>query len=134
MGPQRADLLKKELGIYTFNDLLYHFPFRHIDRTKITLVSAITPTTEYAQVAGVITGIEIIGKGPGKRLVASLADKSDEIELVWFQGINWIQKSLVEGHAYLVYGRISFFNGKAQMVHPDFEILTEEKKEGFHHY
>ena len=130
MGPQRADLLKKELGIYTFNDLLYHFPFRHIDRTKITPVLSITPVTEYAQVAGVITSIETIGNGPGKRLVASLADKSDEIELVWFQGINWIQKSLAQGNAYLVYGRISFFNGKAQMVHPDMEILTDEKKEG----
>lgn len=130
MGPQRAELLKKELGIYTFNDLLYHFPFRHIDRTKITPVSAITPVTDYAQVAGIITDIEIIGQGPGKRLVATLSDKSGEIELVWFQGINWIQKSLIQGNAYLVYGRISFFSGKAQLVHPDMEILTDEKKEG----
>ncbi|MEN9548554.1 MAG: ATP-dependent helicase RecG [Bacteroidota bacterium] len=124
MGPQRADLLKKELNIYTFGDLLSHFPFRHIDRTQLNRVAEITPTTEFAQVAGVLQSKDLVGQKQGKRIVAQLKDKTGIIELAWFQGINWVEKQLEIGQSYLVFGRTGFFNGMPQMVHPEFEVLA----------
>ncbi len=116
--------MKKELSIFTFGDLLNHFPFRHVDRTKLNLVSDINFTTDFAQVAGVLTSIELIGQRSGKRLVAQLKDKTGVIELTWFQGINWIQKTLQEGQSYLAFGRTSFFNGHPQIIHPELELLV----------
>jgi ATP-dependent DNA helicase RecG len=130
VGPQRADLLKKELAIFTFNDLLSHFPYRHVDKTKVSLISDITPETEYIQVAGVLAVIEVAGYKASKRLVGQLKDKSGFLELVWFEGVSWIQKNLKEGQSYLVYGKVSFFQGHPQIVHPEMELLTEEASEG----
>jgi len=130
VGPQRADLLKKELGIFTFNDLLNHFPYRHVDKTKVNLISDITPQTEYIQVAGKLSVIELAGQKNFRRLVGQLKDKSGYLELVWFEGLNWIQKSIKAGETYLVYGRSAFYQGHPQMVHPEMELLTEEKTEG----
>ena len=130
VGPQRADLLKKELNIFTFNDLLEHFPYRHVDRTKVNLISDITLQTEYIQVAGKLLSFEVVGQRAGKRLVAQLKDKSGFLELTWFQGINWIQKSLHAGNTYLVYGKISFYQGRPQIIHPELEPLTSDKEEG----
>src|SRR4030095_12326066 len=111
VGPQRADLLKKELNIFTFRDLLEHFPFRHVDKSKVSLISDITPQTDYIQLTGRLTNIEIIGHQGAKRMVALLRDSTGTIELVWFQGISWVQKSLASGQSYLVYGRVGFFQG-----------------------
>jgi len=135
VGPQRGDLLKKELGIFTFDDLLNHFPFRHVDKTKVNLVKEITPLTEYIQVAGMLMNFEVIGQRAGKRLSAKLKDQSGLLELTWFQGINWIQKTLQPGQPYLVYGKVSFYNGEPQIIHPeiapiDIGVLTTEIKEG----
>lgn len=85
VGPLRADLLKKELNIFTFGDLLEYFPFRHIDRTKVNMVSDLRPDTDYAQVAGVLLSAEVIGQKAGRRLVARLKDKTGILELTWFQ-------------------------------------------------
>lgn len=128
VGPQRAELLKKELNIYTFNDLLNHFPFRHIDRTKIDSIADLSPEKEYAQLACVLLNFEVIGLKQGRRLVAQVKDKTGILELTWFQGINWIQKTLQQAQSYLIYGRVSFFNGKPQIVHPELELLGAEKK------
>ncbi|MBS1600336.1 MAG: ATP-dependent DNA helicase RecG [Bacteroidetes bacterium] len=125
VGPYRGDLLKKELNIFTFKDLLQHFPYRHVDKTKINLIREITPDTEYVQIAGKLISIEIIGEKRAKRLVAELRDTSGVIELVWFQGISWIQKSLQTGSDYLVYGKISFFQGNKQITHPEIEPLNQ---------
>jgi ATP-dependent DNA helicase RecG len=124
VGPLRADLLKKELNIFTFGDLLEHYPYRHIDRTKVTTVKELTPATEYAQLAGVILSFEIVGQKAGRRLVAQFKDKSGIMELAWFQGISWVQKILNAGQSYLIYGRVSFFNGLPQIVHPELELLA----------
>jgi ATP-dependent DNA helicase RecG len=97
VGPQRADLLKKELGIFTFDDLLNHFPFRHVDKTKVNLVKEITPLTEYIQVAGVLMNFEVIGQRTGKRLVAQLKDKTGFLELTWFQGHQLDPKNITTG-------------------------------------
>ena len=123
----RADLLKKELSIFTFGDLLSHFPFRHIDRTQLNTVNEINAATEYVQIAGVLLSFETMGQKQGKRLVAELKDKTGVIELTWFQGLSWVQKLLQTGHSYLVYGRVSFFNNKPQIVHPEIEILIPEQ-------
>ena len=124
VGPLRADLLKKELSIYTFADLLEHFPHRHIDKTKINRIADITPNFEYVQVVGKLMFIDVVGEGRGKRLVAQLKDASGLLELAWFQGISWVQKNLIIGEAYLVFGKISFFSGKPQIVHPEIEVFT----------
>lgn len=124
VGPQRADLFKKELNIFTFRDLLEHYPFRHVDRTKINLVRDIQPDTEYIQLSGRLTSSGIMGEKRSKRLVAELKDSSGTIELVWFQGINWIEKSLRIGEVYLVYGRVGFYLGKPQITHPEIELLA----------
>ncbi len=130
VGPQRADLLKKELGIFTFGDLLDHFPYRHIDRTKVNLIADLTPQTDFAQIAGVLVSFEVIGQKAGRRLVAQLKDNSGFLELTWFQGLNWVQKQLEAGQSYLVFGRITFYNGKPQIVHPELELLTPDQQLG----
>jgi len=123
VGPLRADLLKKELGIFTYEDLLNHFPFRHIDRTSVSVISQLKQEADFAQVAGVVLHVEIIGQRAGKRLVAQLKDKSGIMELTWFKGINWIQKTIIPGQSYLVFGRLGFFNGRPQFVHPEIEKI-----------
>ena len=111
MGPLRGDLLKKELSIYTFGDLLEHFPIRHIDKTKVNRIADIHPDTEYIQVVGRLLFFETVGENRAKRLVAQLRDSSGSLELAWFQGISWVQKNLSVGVDYLVFGKVGFFNG-----------------------
>jgi ATP-dependent DNA helicase RecG len=129
VGPFRADLLKKELGIFTFGQLLDLFPYRHVDKTSIRNISDINPQTEYILLAGTITGIEVSGEKRSKRLTAILTDKTGSLELTWFHGINWIQKSLLPGTAYLVYGKPGFFMGKPQITHPELDTLQSETAE-----
>ncbi|HEX2684949.1 MAG TPA: ATP-dependent DNA helicase RecG [Ferruginibacter sp.] len=126
----KADLLKKELGIFTFKDLLELYPYRHIDKTRLDKIAALSPYNEYAQVAGKITHIDIIGVGRARRLTARLVDETGEIELVWFQGINWIEKLLQVGQAYLAFGRLGFFGSKAQIAHPEIEHFSAQKADG----
>ncbi len=124
-------MLRKELQIFTFNDLLNYFPLRHVDKTKVDKIDELNYNSEYAQVAGKITDMEIMGDKRGRRLVAHLQDDAGgEIELVWFQGINWIQKALHMGHRYLVFGKLSFFMNKPQIAHPEIETFTEQKATG----
>lgn len=130
VGPVKGDLLKKELGIFTFKDMLEHYPLRHLDKTSIQKIGALPPLADYVQVAGKLTDIALLGEKRSKRLVAYLADGTGEVELTWFQGINWIEKTLVVGTPYVVFGRLSFFNGKAQIVHPEIEPYTADKAEG----
>jgi ATP-dependent DNA helicase RecG len=124
VGPQRADLLKKELGIFIFKDLLEFFPYRHIDKTQVTKIANISETTEYVQVKGKLTQFDIVGEKRGRRLVAYLQDDTGELELVWFQGISWIEKTLSIGSQYLVFGRAGFFMNQPQITHPEMEIVT----------
>ena len=96
-------MLKKELNIFTFNNLLNHFPNRHVDKTKVSFINEINFQTDYIQVAGKLTSVEVLGEKHAKRLVAYVQDKTGILELVWFQGINWIKKYLVEGNTYLLF-------------------------------
>ncbi|MER3499582.1 MAG: ATP-dependent DNA helicase RecG [Chitinophagaceae bacterium] len=130
VGPQRAELLKKELGIFTYNDLLNHFPFRHVDKTRLNKIDEVNSATDYVQLTGRLISLQLFGQKKGKRLAGEFADNTGSLQLVWFEGHNWIQRSLKVGEAYLVYGKISFFNGRPQIVHPEIEILTADKTEG----
>jgi ATP-dependent DNA helicase RecG len=125
----RAELLQKELGIFTFRDLLEHFPYRHIDRTKVNLIRDIRPDTEFIQVAGRIVSVAILGERSGRRLVAELRDASGVLELVWFQGIHGIQKLVQLDGEFLVYGRVGFFQGAPQLTHPEIEVLQGQAAE-----
>ena len=126
----KGALLKKEANIFTFKDLLEYYPFRHIDKTRVDKIADLSPAVEYAQVAGRLSRFEIIGEKRAKRLVAYLQDDTGEIELTWFQGINWVEKILNNGDLYLVFGKLSFFMNKVQLVHPEIEIFTPEKAGG----
>jgi ATP-dependent DNA helicase RecG len=130
VGPLRADMLKKELQIFTFEDLLFYFPFKHIDKTKITSIANITPTMDFVQVRGRLISMEVVGEKRSRRLVAHLRDGSGMIELTWFQGINWVQKILSVGVDYVAYGRLGFFLGKPQLSHPEIETLKESNESG----
>lgn len=130
VGPQKGDLLKKELGIFTFRDLIEHYPLRHIDRTRINTISQVNPATDFIQIAGIIKSVSIIGENRARRLVAELADSTGSIELVWFQGINWMEKNLEVGKKYLVFGKTSFFQGNPQMTHPEVEVPSSGDVQG----
>jgi len=118
--------LKKELQIFTFNDLLNLFPYRHVDRTRINLIRDISPDTEFIQVAGRIVSVNVLGDKRTRRLVAELKDTSGTLELVWFQGINGLQKLIQVGAEFLVYGRVSFFQGAPQITHPEIETMVKQ--------
>lgn len=133
VGPLKGDLLRKELNIFTFQDLLEHFPYRHIDKTEAKKINILSPEMDFIQVAGRIVSCEIIGERRGRRLVAELKDDTGSLELIWFQGINWIQKNIHVGQAYLVFGKLSYFMGNPQITHPEIEVLTAEWKERKNH-
>lgn len=130
VGPVKGDLLKKELSIFTFRDLLTHFPYRHLDKTEIRKIGSLAPDADFIQVAGRIVSCEILGERRGRRLVAELRDDTGSLELTWFQGISWIQKSIQIGQAYLVFGKLSYFMGSPQITHPELELFTADKREG----
>jgi ATP-dependent DNA helicase RecG len=119
-------LLRKELGIATFKDLLFHFPYRYFDRTQVTKIGAITPASEFIQLAGTMINIAEEGEGRKRRLVATLFDETGKIELIWFQNISWVRKTLEENRRYIVFGKISSFNGYVNIAHPEVEAITAE--------
>ena len=95
VGPKRAELLRTELNIHTFGDLLGYYPFRYIDRSRIYKISEIEPDLAYVQLKGTITNIRIIGEKRARRMSAIFRDDTGEIELVWFQGIKWIEGTII---------------------------------------
>lgn len=127
VGPVRAELLKKELGLHTFRDLLLHFPFRYIDKTSFNKTTEPAADGDIVQYMGKITDVETIdGKGSQKRLSAEFSDGYGSVELVWFQRITWIEEYLEEGLEYIVYGRLKKYGGKKSIVHPEVEKVTQE--------
>lgn len=126
VGPQRAELLQKELQIFTFGDLLNYFPFRYVDKGTYVKIRDINNDTTYILLKGVIRSIEQVGKLHASRLVARFEDGSGEMELIWFQGIKWVKEKLIIGQTYVVFGRPTLFNSKYNIAHPDFEPFTEE--------
>ncbi len=126
IGPHRADVLKKELNIFTCRDLLTHFPFRYVDRTEYHLIRSINEESTYVQLRGRIDSLEVIGDKHTKRLVCLFRDNSGTIELVWFQGHKWMAEKLKTQTDYVVYGKPTEFKGRYNLAHPEINLATEE--------
>lgn len=124
VGPQRAEALKKELGIHTLGDLLSHYPFRHEDRSQVHRIDSLRGDDVWVQLQGKIKPIGITGSGAGRRYVAILSDATAEMELVWFKGIAYLDKVLVPGTTFRVFGKINNFKGKISIAHPELDALT----------
>ncbi len=123
VGPLRGDLLKKELGIFTFRDLLFHFPFRYVDKTKFHQIRDLSVESDAVQLRGTLRRLSVAGTGRKKRLVGKLRDETGAIDLVWFKGVHWLEKSLEIGQEYIVYGRVNNFNGVINIPHPETELV-----------
>jgi ATP-dependent DNA helicase RecG len=126
VGPQRAEALKLDLGIFTYGDLLYHFPFRYIDRTRFHRIRDIQSEGEQVQLRGILRRMEVLGNGRAKRMVATIRDETGSLELVWFQSIQWLEKNLHVGKEYVVFGRINEFGGKFNISHPEMEEVIQD--------
>lgn len=132
VGPPRADILRKELQIATYGNLLFHFPFRYVDRSRFYKVKEVTDDTTWVQIRGRITAFQSFGEKRTTRLVASLRDETGIVELVWFQGITWVKEMLRTGVEYVIFGKPSVFNGKINFVHPEIELYSEtQQQQGF---
>lgn len=127
VGPKRAEILQQELGIYRFYDLLSHFPYRYIDRTRFHQIREITPDTGFVQLKGTITQVEVVeGKGRKARMSATFTDGTGSIQLVWFSGIKWIRNQVKPQATYVVFGKLNVFNSKLSMAHPEMDMLEGE--------
>ncbi|MBB6499733.1 ATP-dependent DNA helicase RecG [Pedobacter cryoconitis] len=121
VGPKRAEILQKELGIFTYADLLGYYPFRYIDRTRFYKISELRDDLPYVQILGRITGKETIGEKHKKRIVARLTDETGTIELVWFQSLKWVDENVMRGKVYIAFGKPTVFNGSYSISHPELE-------------
>ncbi|MBD2724472.1 MULTISPECIES: ATP-dependent DNA helicase RecG [Hymenobacter] len=124
---QRAQLLGKELGLFTYGDLIQRYPFRYLDRTQVYAIADLHDDLPYVQVKGMLRGKELIGEGPKQRLVAKVGDGTGELEVVWFKGVKWVQQYTKNNQEYIVFGKPTMFNGRPQMAHPELEEVSENK-------
>ncbi len=126
IGPQRAEVLKKELNIFLYKDLLTYFPFRYVDRTKFHTISEAADEMPFIQLRGFLLKMDLVGQKSTKRLVVLFKDNTGIIELVWFKSYNWVSKQLKLGAEYIVFGKPSLFNGKFNIPHPEISVITED--------
>lgn len=127
IGPNRAQLLREELNIRTYQDLLHFFPHRYIDRSKLYALNALPKTNAEIQIKGEIIAIKTVAQKRGKRLVATFTDGHSSIELVWFRGHKWIQEQLKKGVVYIAFGRLSWYGSQASIPHPELTLESETK-------
>jgi len=134
VGPQRAALLSKELSIVTFGDLLQYFPFRYEDRTKFYTIKEVKSDPALLgigiQVKGKITSMGIVGGGFKKRLVATCSDGTGELELVWFQAINWTLDKVKTNTEYIIFGKLNSFGNKLSIAHPEVDVVSAKSEAG----
>ena len=123
-GPQRAELLQQEYGITTYGDLIQHFPYRWVDRSKFYKIKELTEDSPYVQLRGKLKTITSAGEKRTNRLMATFIDDTGAIDLVWFQGIKYLRDTLKAGVDYVIFGKPTVFNGKLNIVHPDMELLA----------
>ena len=128
VGPKRAELLNKQLGVYTYYDLLYYFPFRYVDRSKIYKINELQGELPYIQLKGRFVTFTQHGEGAKKRLQGLFSDGTATIDVVWFNRIKTIQDSYKTGIEYIIFGKPSNFNGRYSIVHPEVEIYKEENQ------
>lgn len=130
VGPQRAELFNTELNIFTYGDLLQHYPFRFDDRTRFYTIAELDESLPAAQVRGRLRDWYTEGEGPKKRIVANFTDGTGSMSLVWFQGLTWLEKSLRRDGEYIAYGKPQPFNGKYSIVHPELDIISPDMELG----
>lgn len=128
VGQHKAELLKKELSVFTFQDLLYHYPFRYIDRTRFYKIREVNGSLPLIQIIGRVVSKEIVGEKQARRLVVQLRDDTGIMELVWFRALKWIDRILHPGLAIVVFGKPSDFNGKVSISHPEVEVYNPAAK------
>ncbi len=130
MGPAKAEVLQKELHLFTFADVLACYPFRYIDRTQVTRIKDVIPSNVSVQLQGEVFSMSLIkGKNNRNRLVAKLKDSSGIMELVWFKGVKMMADILTEGESYVVFGKVTAYNGKRTITHPEMEPVSEQKSQ-----
>jgi ATP-dependent DNA helicase RecG len=132
VGPQRSELLKKELGLFTIGDLIQHYPFRYEDRTRFHKILEINDADASVQIMGQITSLSLVGPPRKQRLVAQFSDGSSTIELVWFKGVKWMREHIKKGVPYVLFGKPSKFGSKYNIVHPEMDVLTDANAKGGH--
>lgn len=127
VGPQRASVLNKELGVYSLHDLLYYFPYKYVDRSRIYYIREINGAMPYIQLKGEILSFETVGEGRQRRLVAHFSDGTGVVDLVWFQGIKFLIGKYKVHQEYIVFGKPSVFGGRINIAHPDIDNASELK-------
>lgn len=128
IGPNRADILRKEVGIHTYSDLLNFFPNRYLDKTRFYKIADLQRSDAEVQVVGKIVHLRTVDQKKGKRLVADFIDETGKMELVWFRGHKWVREHLKLNIPYVIFGKTNWFNGSFSMPHPEIELVTEYKK------
>lgn len=130
IGPQKAEVLKKEFDVFVFQDLLNIFPNRYIDKSSYRKISELREASVEVQIVGKITGIRYVKQKKGKRLVADFEDETGHIELVWFRSYKWILDKLKTNVPYVIFGKLNYFNGQFSIAHPEIELLETHKNKG----
>jgi ATP-dependent DNA helicase RecG len=125
VGPKRAILLKKELNISTYSDMLAWYPFKYIDKSRIYNIAELTADMAYVQVKAKVLSCELMGKGSGTRYIVKVSDGRGELDLVFFQGIKWVKDKLQTGVEYIFFGKPTLFNGRLNIAHPEMELYSE---------
>ena len=128
VGPERARLLKEELQLRTYQDLLHFFPNRYIDRSRFYPINELPQNNAEIQIKGRITALSFVQQKRGKRMVATFKDHTGQMELVWFRGHQWIRDQLKINEDYIIFGRLNWFKGKASMPHPELELEQNFQK------
>ncbi len=127
VGPKRADMLKKEISVSTYEDMLFYFPYRYIDRSKFYAISELTESSSFVQVRGRILKMTLVGSAHKQRATAVFSDGVSTMELLWFKGTKYAMEAYKEGHEFVAFGKPSFFGGKVSLVHPEMETIAEAK-------
>ncbi|MCH8902609.1 MAG: ATP-dependent DNA helicase RecG [Bacteroidetes bacterium] len=123
VGPKRAALLQNELNIHTFEDLLYYYPFRYIDKSKYYKIKDIQPDLPFIQIVGTLVSLSKVGKPRSKRLVGKFKDETGTLELIWFKGVSWVAKTLQVNKQYVAFGKPTIYNRKFNIAHPELELF-----------
>ena len=125
VGPQRADILSKELNIRSFKDLLYYFPYKYVDRSRLYYIHEIDGNMPYIQLRGKVLSFETVGEGRQRRLVGHFSDGTGVVDLVWFQGLKFVMGKYKANEEYIVFGKPTVFNGRINIAHPDIDPAAE---------
>ncbi|WP_026473260.1 ATP-dependent DNA helicase RecG [Alkaliflexus imshenetskii] len=127
VGPKKAELLKQEAKIASYEDLIYYFPYKYVDRSRIYAIREVDASMQHIQLKGRFTSLKTIGEGRTKRLSATFSDGTGTVELVWFKGLKYVQGSINGDSTFIVFGKPSVFNGGISIVHPEIERFDEAK-------